>query len=306
MAAAKGSYTYPTEIDDDDHRDVLKNKFGVRTHSELREREYPATFERQVRMRLGEGPTGNFDEAHLKAVHRFLFEEVFEWAGHFRNERVRVEGQQVEPVGAMSKGGDHFLHGSRIEMGLNEALRPIRNRDVLRGSTPRGFAEVAGAVMGELNYVHPFREGNGRTTEAFIAALGREYGHEVRFSLISEPRMIAVSKETSANPSSQAMIQLICDATDPGRQTALQAVFDDLRRLGEDPLAHDVRTAQPGEVVSGQILGSDARDVWLVTDTGVVVGGRADLPADLPSDDRDITFEARSDFARASGGERPD
>ena len=58
-------------------------------------------------------------------------------------------------------------------MGLNEALKPIRDPNILRGSSAEEFAYRAGQVLGEMNYVHPFREGNGRTQETFIAELGR-------------------------------------------------------------------------------------------------------------------------------------
>ncbi|MCP1201064.1 Fic family protein [Notoacmeibacter sp. MSK16QG-6] len=306
MAKAKGSYTYPNDVGDADHQDVLKNKLGLRSHSDLREVEYAATFVRQSEMELGQGPKGLFDETHLKAIHGYIFQDVYEWAGHLRNETVIVDGEVVDPIGNMSKSGDHFLHGSRIDMGLNEALRPIRDPDVLRGSTPVEFAEIAGRVMGEMNYVHGFRDGNGRTNQAFIAALGREYGHDVDFSLIPKPRMIDASRETSADPSSRAMVHLIEDATDPGRRAAIEAAFADLRQRGENPLEHDVRTVQAGAAVTGQVLGSDDSFVSLVTDSGIVVADRADLPADLPGDDRDITFTAHSNYNRLSMAQEGD
>ncbi|RUU07583.1 cell filamentation protein Fic, partial [Mesorhizobium sp. M6A.T.Ca.TU.002.02.2.1] len=159
---AQGSYFYPSTSDDPDRTDVLRNKFGIETHSELRIEEYRATAFRMAEIAEGVGPQGQFDKAHLKAIHGHIFQDVYEWAGHTRDESPIVDGQRVEPIGGLSKGGTAFLHGSRIEMGLDEALKPIRDPDVLRGSTPEQFAERAGQVTAELNYVHPFREGNGR------------------------------------------------------------------------------------------------------------------------------------------------
>ncbi|TIT17336.1 MAG: cell filamentation protein Fic, partial [Mesorhizobium sp.] len=104
----------------------------------------------------------------------------------------------------------------------------IRDPDVLRGSTPEQFAERAGQVMAELNYVHPFREGNGRTQEVFIAELGRHYGHEVDFTVITKPRMIEASIETTNDPSSAAMKHVLEDAVDPNRREALRAALSDL------------------------------------------------------------------------------
>jgi cell filamentation protein len=68
------------------------------------------------------------------------------------------------------------LPGSQIEMGLDEAFKPISDLRVLKGSSPQKFAELAGKVLAELNYVYPFREGNGHAQEAFIFELGRKFG----------------------------------------------------------------------------------------------------------------------------------
>lgn len=140
----KGSYFYPNDSNDPDRTDVLRNRFGIRSHSELRVEEYRATAFRMAEIAEGDGPAGNFDKAHLKAIHKHIFQDVFEWAGHTRNESPIVEGQRVEPIGHFSKAGDHFLHGSRVEMGLDQALKPIADPDVLRGSSIDEFAAKAG------------------------------------------------------------------------------------------------------------------------------------------------------------------
>lgn len=82
-------------------------------------REYRATAVRMQEIAEGDGPQGNFDKAHLKAIHGYIFQDVYEWAGHTRNESPVVEGQRVEPIGGLSKGGTSFLPGSRLEIGLD-------------------------------------------------------------------------------------------------------------------------------------------------------------------------------------------
>lgn len=293
----KGSYTYPNISDDPDRKDVLKNRWGIETHSELRVKEYRATAVRMLEIAEGDGPQGNFDKAHLKAIHGYIFQDVYEWAGHTRNETPIVDGEHVEPIGGLSKGSTSFLPGSRIEMGLEEALKPIRDPQTLRDATPEQFAERAGQVLAELNYVHPFREGNGRAQEAFISELGRQYGHEIDFSVISKPRMIEASIETTNDPSSHAMKHVVQDALEANRREAIREAFADLKECGEEPLQHNVRTAQVGEEITGQVLGVDDRIGSLVTERGIVVADRADLPAWLPVEE-EITFNARSDFSR--------
>lgn len=93
----------------------------------------------------GRGPSGNFDKKHLRIV----------------------DGGRGEPIGGLSKDSTSFLQGSRIR---TRPSSPIPN--FLRTATPEQFAERAGQVLAELNYVHPFREGNGRVQEAFIIELG--------------------------------------------------------------------------------------------------------------------------------------
>lgn len=298
----KGSYTYPNTSDDPDRRDVLRNRWAIESGSELRVREYRATAVRIQEIAEGDGPKGNFDKAHLKAIHGYIFQDVYEWAGHTRNERPIVDGQHVEPIGGLSKGGTSFLPGSRLEIGLDEALKPIRDPQVLRDATPEEFAARAAKVLSELNYVHPFREGNGRAQEAFIFELGRHYGHEVDFAVISRPRMIEASIETTNNPSSTAMNHVLQDAMDPNRREAIRAAFADLEASHERPMQHNVRTARPGEEITGSVLGHDGHAVSLVTEWGIVVAGRADLPERLP-DYLEITFTARSDFSRERRGQ---
>ncbi len=179
-----------------------------------------------------------------------------------------------------------------------EAFRPIKNPEILRGTSTEQFAEIAGKVLAELNYVHPFREGNGRAQEALLASIGREYGHDVDFTVITKPRMIEASIATTNDPSSPAMKHVFEDAIDPNRQEAIRAAFVDLEMRGENAFEHNVRSARPDEQISGQVLGHDIRVASVVTDHGIVAVDRADLPERLPDDDSEITFTARSDFSR--------
>lgn len=289
-------YSYPNTSNEGDRRDVLRNKLGIETNSDLAVAEFRITSDRRIDIERGQGPPGNFDAAHLKAIHKHLFGEVYEWAGHTRNERPIVDGQPVEMIATMRKDGYAFLPGSRIETGLIEALAPIRNPDVLRGSTIAEFSEIAGKVLADLNHVHPFREGNGRAQEAFIAALGRKYEHTVDMSVITKPRMIEASNTTSIDPRSGAMRDLIEDATDPGRAAALRSAFTHLREHKHEPFEHYVRTGRPGEIVSGSLVGADERAASLVTPTGIIAVPKADMPARQIAIGDDVTVAVKSPF----------
>jgi cell filamentation protein len=120
----KSSYTYPNLSDDPDRTDVLRNKKAITSQAELRTVEYAATDIRQMEIRAGKGPAGKFDKAHLKALHRHIFQDIYEWAGHTRNETPMVDGRRVEPVGMLSKGGMPFLPGHGSKWGWTKLSNP--------------------------------------------------------------------------------------------------------------------------------------------------------------------------------------
>jgi cell filamentation protein len=94
----KGLCTYPSNANDPDQLDVLRNKFAIGCLSALRELGYRLTHARQMENQAVKGPAGKFDKAHLKAIHRHIFQDVYEWVGRTRNETPVVDGRRVEPV----------------------------------------------------------------------------------------------------------------------------------------------------------------------------------------------------------------
>ncbi|QYA10795.1 Fic/DOC family protein [Agrobacterium larrymoorei] len=289
-------YCYPNPTGEADKDRVLRNRFGITSSSELREEEYRATAVRIQEVRMGEGPKGDFDADHLKALHKYIFQDVYEWAGHTRAETPTVDGERMPPIGSLSKGGTTFLPGQNIDMGLHEALKEFRDPAALKDMSADQFAEMAGKALGDLNYVHPFREGNGRTQETFIAELGRSLGHEVRFDVVSKARMIATSVESTRDADSKGLSRAVLDATDPNRQGAMRAAFAMLKEYGEDPMEHDVRTAMPGDRVTGPIVSHDELTIKVAAENFIVVADRRDFPEKI-EDEMEVDFVASSNFA---------
>jgi cell filamentation protein len=79
---------------------IIKNKFDALEQSQLEQLEGRFVAARRDEIAGGHGPIGDFDARHLKAIHRHLFQDVYEWAGRTRNERVRLSDGTVatEPV----------------------------------------------------------------------------------------------------------------------------------------------------------------------------------------------------------------
>ena len=160
---------------------VLRNKLDIRDGPALKaaEREF-------VAQRLLEPvPMGEFDLAHLKAIHHHLFQEVYIWAGEVR---------AVE----IAKGESRFQPRRFIETGMADIHRRIVAAGCFRGSGADGFAAGEGPVMGDVNHVYPFREGNGRTQLQYLKQLAARAGHTIDLTRIDRSAWLDASWRSNA------------------------------------------------------------------------------------------------------------
>jgi len=165
-------YCYPPDYS------VLINKLDLR-HADLLER----AERRLVVRRILEGiPSGDFDLAHLKAIHRQMFQDVFDWAGEIRTTEI-------------SKGGSQFQFRQYIETGMVDIYRRIKAHDNLKNLTADQFADLAGEIIGDINYVHPFREGNGRTQMQYLKQIAEQAGHSIDLTLIEKDAWMEASQK---------------------------------------------------------------------------------------------------------------
>lgn len=141
---------------------VLINKLNIRDSKKLDKIERYAATQREL-----EGvPVGNFDLPHLKSIHHHLFQDVYEWAGEIRTVSI-------------SKGQTVFQFPSFIERGVAYVHNQLEQRDFLKGLSPEEFAAEAAEIVSDLNYAHPFREGNGRTQLLYLEQLAEQAGHSL-------------------------------------------------------------------------------------------------------------------------------
>lgn len=118
------------------------------------------------------------DAAHYCAVHRHMFQDVYTWAGELRSVRIH-------------KGASTFCFPEHIERQMDQAFAGVTTRGHLKGLDRRGFAIGAAGFMAWLNHIHPFREGNGRTMNAFMAMLALDAGHFLDVRRIEKERYVA-------------------------------------------------------------------------------------------------------------------
>lgn len=125
-------------------------------------------------------PHGNFDVDHYKAIHHHLFQDVYEWAGTFRTVRI-------------SKDGSAFCYPEHIEGEIRALFEGLKNHGYLQGLSSDAFAEAVAHFVAELNAIHPFREGNGRTQTAFLTLLSEQAGHPLVIERLAPERFLTAT-----------------------------------------------------------------------------------------------------------------
>lgn len=121
---------------------------------------------------------GNLDFEHLKAIHFYLFQDLFFWAGKVRTV-------------AIAKG-NLFCLPQYIE----SYAKDIFANNYFQGIPKEDFISSVTNLLADINALHPFREGNGRTQREFIRYIGLKNGYGFDWSIISAEENIVASYES--------------------------------------------------------------------------------------------------------------
>ncbi|WP_448781539.1 Fic/DOC family protein [Blautia sp.] len=159
---------------------VLRNKLNIQDLDILHEAERDYSSIRQVEL-YKKGITGDFSLKHLCSIHRQLFQDIYSWAGELRTVDI-------------SKG-TIFCLVPFIEEQFAFLYRKLRKENFLKDITDqKEMAEKLAYYLGEINMIHPFREGNGRTQRIYIEQLCMNNGRfEIDFTEASKEKMISAS-----------------------------------------------------------------------------------------------------------------
>lgn len=124
---------------------------------------------------------GNFDFAHMKAIHKFLFQDVYEWAGE-----ERTAPSFWEP--RMNKEGHrYFPAGEPMKVQLDKLFKDLREKDKYLVGLPKGeFVKGYAELWNEINIVHAFREGNTRSQFIFFGQLAEHAGYQLDADAFAE------------------------------------------------------------------------------------------------------------------------
>ena len=160
---------------------VLKNKLGIRNQDKLSEVERKLTALR-INDLIRKPSQGNFDLAHLCMIHFYIFQDLYTWAGELR----KVD---------ISKG-NMFCRAMYLPSQSEVVFGALRRENCLKGLDHVRFVERMAYHFSELNALHPFREGNGRTQREFMRELALYNGYAIDYAKAEQDEMFEASVES--------------------------------------------------------------------------------------------------------------
>ncbi|MDR1264155.1 MAG: Fic family protein [Propionibacteriaceae bacterium] len=181
---------------------ILRNLAGVSTWAELAQAEGDLVVPRLIRLERPE--KFKADLSGLVSIHKFLFADLFDWAGQIRTVDIRKP----------EEGSVFFLPVSFIWRAAGYSADELAADNWLKGLTRREFIESLAHHYDQWNYIHPFREGNGRAQRVFWSWIAEAAGWLIDWTQV----LGAVNDEAS---------RLAADTRD---LTALIEMFDQVVR----------------------------------------------------------------------------
>jgi len=109
------------------------------------------------------------DSSALLIIHHHLFQDVYEWAGKVRTVNI-------------SKDGKPFFDGERFSIGFQYIDTLLVEYKKIRKNNKQLIAKKLAEILDNVNFLHPFREGNGRTQREFIRLLALEKGYRLNLN----------------------------------------------------------------------------------------------------------------------------
>ena len=157
---------------------VLYNKLGLGTVAGLEAAEREITHAALIL--VDESPVSpSYDLPHLQEIHKRIFGDIYEWTG------------QIRTV-AIAKGA-MFCLPQYIDSSAAVIFGELHDEDCLRGLRRDAFVGRLAHYLGEVNALHPFREGNGRAQRAFFGQLARGAGFTLAWQHLDPARNVKAS-----------------------------------------------------------------------------------------------------------------
>lgn len=161
--------------------DVLINKLNITDEKDLYDAERGLVTLRTAQ--LNEEPIkGYFDFNHLKSIHKFLFQDVYRWAGDIRNCNIAKQ--------------DLFCLCEYIDSFANDIFGRLKKEQYFIKYSYEVKLKKIVELFADINALHPFREGNGRSQREFIEELAKINGIDLNLTTVSKEDMIIASHDS--------------------------------------------------------------------------------------------------------------
>jgi len=175
---------------------VLVNKLDIKDEKKLQKYEAKITALKALSLRQM-GITGNFDKKHFMEIHKYLFEDIYPFAGNLREENIAKEEFR-------------FASWEYIESELDKLLKRLQIENYLINENKQNLAKKLAYYFSEMNVLHPFREGNGRAIREFIRQLALKNGYTLNLKKILPSKILEASIESIINTENLEKIILEC------------------------------------------------------------------------------------------------
>lgn len=167
---------------------VLKNKLNIKSEEKLKEYETKV-----VALKLASIDKANikrtFDKNHLINIHKYLFEDVYDFAGKYRKENITKENFRFSEYYYIEGNIDYVFNKIKID-----ELKKLSFDELIKKLSE---------IMTDLNVLHPFREGNGRATREFVRELLNELGYDIKWFKIDYNDILKASIKAVVDDSEQ-------------------------------------------------------------------------------------------------------
>ena len=151
----------------------LRNLLGATSSKELKEREPQIVFANELELEsVGIPRTNDFTE--LLLIHGQLFKGVYDWAGQIRTVDIKKNAD----------GAEFFLIVSKINTAAQYVFAELAKERHLQGLSKDDFVKRLAYHYDQLNYIHPFREGNGRAQRVFWSRLAADAAYQIGWDRI--------------------------------------------------------------------------------------------------------------------------